>query len=84
MEAQGSANLMRRPMLMKRVLRSHFLVIPAKAATHAANIACFADSTKAALSVGVSCRGAMGPGFRRDDKSVNGGEALRLFRRARG
>lgn len=30
MEAQGPANLMHQPMLMKRVRRSRFLVIPAK------------------------------------------------------
>jgi hypothetical protein len=69
---------------MKRACCSHFPVIPAKAGIHAANIARYAGSTEASPFVGVSYGGAMGRGFLQDDKSVNGSEALRLFRRARG
>jgi len=75
---------MHQPMLMKRVRRSQCLVIPAKAGAQAADIARFGGSTEASPSSRVLRGGAIGAGFLRDDKSVNGSEALKLFRRVRG
>ena len=55
-----------------------------KAGTQAADIARFAGSTESSPFLRVLCGGAIGPGFLQGDKSVNGNEALRFFRRVSG